>query len=263
MRRFEHAREAERVDPRSVAAARRVGNLQVPLRRYAEARQALDRALAISPSNLLAILNKTMTFLGEGDLAGARATVEPASKNAEPTALVVFVANYQDLGWALTEEQQQLLLRLTPDAFDGDRAAWGICLAQAYAWRGNEANVRVYAEETRKANEEQLREVPNDAQRRAFLGLSLAYLGRKDEAIREGLRAVEILPVSKDAINGPYLSISSPDLHSHGRAGEGDRSAGAGAEDPVLHLARLAEDRPNFDPIRNNPRFQKLVAGAK
>ena len=261
---LQHAREAERVDPRSVAAARRVGNLQVPLRRYAEARQALDRALAISPSNLLAILNKTMTFLGEGDLAGARATVEQASKNAEPTALVVFVANYQDLGWALTEEQQQLLLRLTPDAFDGDRAAWGICLAQAYAWRGNEANVRVYAEEARKANEEQLREVPNDAQRRAFLGLSLAYLGRKDEAIREGLRAVEILPVSKDAINGPYLQHQLARIYIL----TGEPAKAIDQLEQVLKVPYLISPAwlkidPNFDPIRNNPRFQKLVAGAK
>src|SRR5262249_704788 len=113
-------------------------------------------------------------------------------------------ANYQDLGWTFGEEQQQLLLRLTPDAFDGDSATWGICLTQAYALKGDSANTRLYAEETRKANEEQLRGAPDDAQRHTFLGLSLAFLGRKDEAIREGLRATELVPVSRDAINGPY-----------------------------------------------------------
>src|SRR5262249_48985786 len=155
-----------------------------------------DRALAISPSNLSAILTRVMSFLGEGDLVGARAALQSASKNVEPTALVAYVSNYQDLVWALDDEQQQLLLRLTPDAFDDDRAAWGICLTQAYALKGDPSNKRVYAEVARKANEEQLREVPDDAQRHVFLGLCLAYLGRKDEAVREGLKGVGLVPVS-------------------------------------------------------------------
>ncbi|HKD18374.1 MAG TPA: protein kinase, partial [Thermoanaerobaculia bacterium] len=259
---LQHAREAERVDPRSVAAARRVGIILVPQRRYAEARQADDRALAISPSNLLAILSKAMTFLGEGDLAGARAFLESSAKNVEPTALVAFVANYQDLGWALSEEQQQLLLRLTPDAFDGDRATWGICLAQAYAWKGDTANVRVHAEEARKANEEQIRDAPNEAQRHAFLGLSLAYLGRKDEAIREGLRAVELQPTSKDAVNGPY------DQHLLARiyilVGEHEKALDqieAILKIPYYLSPAWLKIDPNFDPLRKNPRFQKLASG--
>src|SRR5262249_40212828 len=122
----------------------------------------------------------------------------------EPTALVSFVAQSWDLGWALDEAQRELLLRLTPGAFDEDRGNWGICLAQEYALKGDRANLRLYAEEARKATEEVLRGTPDDATRRMLLGLSLAYLDRKEEAIREGLRGVALMPVSKDAIVGPY-----------------------------------------------------------
>jgi TolB-like protein/Tfp pilus assembly protein PilF len=261
---LEHAKELERLDPRSASAAARLGGALLPLRRYAEARQAYDRALAISPANFPAVLSKTMTFLGEGDLAGGRGVLESAARTIEPVALVAFVANAQDLGWALTEEQQQLLLRLTADAFDGDRAIWGICLAQAYAWKSDRANVRIYAEEARKAIEEQLRNVPGDAQRRVFLGLSLAYLGLKEEAIREGLRAVELLPISKDAINGPYLQHQLARIYIV--VGEPDK-----AIDQLERLLKIPyyvsaawlKIDPNFDPIRNNPRFQKLVAGVQ
>jgi tetratricopeptide (TPR) repeat protein len=145
-----------------------------------------------------------MTYLGEGDLAGARAVLKAAPKEVEPTALVEYLANYQDLGWVVDEEQRELLLRLTPSAFDGDRGVWALALIQAYALKGDAANVHTYAEEARKAFEEQLRAAPNNALLHVELGLALAYLGRREEAIREGERGVALGPVSKDAQNGPY-----------------------------------------------------------
>ena len=63
-------------------------------------------------------------FLGEGDLAGARAVLKAAPKEVEPTALVAYLATYFDLVWVLDEEQRELLLRLTPSAFDDDRGVW-------------------------------------------------------------------------------------------------------------------------------------------
>ena len=95
-------------------------------------------------------------------------------------------------------------MRLPAEAFDDDRGLWALCLAQAYALKGDTDNVRTYAEEARKAFEEQLRAAPNDAQRHVVFGLALAYLGRKEEAIREGERGVALDPVSKDAIGGTY-----------------------------------------------------------
>ena len=57
----------------------------------------------------------------------------------------------------------------------------------------------LYADSARIAFEEQLRATPDDAQRHVFLGLALAYLGRKADAVREGQRAVALLPISRDA----------------------------------------------------------------
>ena len=261
---LEHARQAERLDPRSSASAMRSASTLRALRRYRESREATDRALAISPSSLPATLTRVMSFLGEGNLAAARAALQSAAKGAEPTALVAYASNYQDLVWVFDEEQHQLLLRLTPDAFDGDRSAWGICLAQAYALKGDAANTRVYAEAARKAYEEQLRDAPDDAQRHAFFGLSLAYLGRKDEAIREGLRGVELRPISKDAVNGPYLSHQLARIYI--LVGEPEKAIDQ--LEKVLKVPYYLSPAwmkidPNFDPLRGNPRFQKLVAGAK
>ncbi len=93
---------------------------------------------------------------------------------------VAFLATYTDLFWLLDDAQRQQLLGLTPVAFDDDRGTWALCLAQAYGFTGDGANVHKYAEQARKAYEEQLLAAPNDAQRHAVLGLALAYLGRKE-----------------------------------------------------------------------------------
>jgi tetratricopeptide (TPR) repeat protein len=210
------------------------------------------------------IERRAMTYLAEGDLAGARASLRSTSKAVEPTALVAYVAMYWDLVWILDENERALLLRLMPDAFDRDRTAWGICLAQAYALNGDQTNTRLYAEEARKANEDLLRQAPNDAQRHVFLGLSLAYLGRKEEAIREGLRAVELQPVSKDGYTGPYLQHQLVRIYM--LVGEPEKALDQ--LEPLLKVPYYLSPGwlkidPNFDPLRKNPRFQKLVAGAK
>jgi tetratricopeptide (TPR) repeat protein len=174
------------------------------------------------------------------------------------------LAQYWDLVWVLDQEQRELLLRLTPSAFDDDRGTWGLCLVQAYALKGDAANVRTYAEEARKAYEEELRATPNDSQRHVNLGLSLAYLGRKEEAIREGKHGVELLPISKDAYAGAYLQHQLVRIYM--LVGEPEKALDQ--LEPLLKIPYYLSPGwlkidPNFDPLRSNPRFQKLVAGAK
>jgi len=173
---------------------------------------------------------------------------------------VAYVANFQDLAWVLDEEQRELLLRLTPSAFDDDRGNWALCLVQAYALKGDAANVRTYAEEAREAYEEHLRATPENPKRRATLGLALAYLGRKEEAVREGERGVALDPVSKDARDGPYCQHVLARIYI--LVGEPDKALDK--LEPLLKIPYLLSPGwlkidPNFDPLRKNPRFQKLV----
>ena len=80
----EHLREAVRLDPRSANNLRILGDALLRLRRYPEAREAFDRALALAPASLNLIEGKAMTFLGEGDLAGARAVLVPRPGTSSP-----------------------------------------------------------------------------------------------------------------------------------------------------------------------------------
>jgi eukaryotic-like serine/threonine-protein kinase len=259
---LEHCQKAVRIDPQNPGTA--LGWTLLSLRRYREARESVDQALVFRPANLTLIEHKAMTFLGEGDLGGARATLDAVPREVEPTALAAYLAYYYDLAWVLDDAKRDLVLRLTPDAFDGDRGVWALALMQAFALKGDATNVRVHAEEARKESEAQLRDVPNDAGRHANMGLALAYLGRKEEAIRESRRAVELVPIAKDAVTGTYW------VHQLVRVYilVGEHEKAIDELEKVLKVpyylspAWLKID-PNFDPLRSNPRFQKLVAGGK
>ncbi len=255
-------RQAERLDPRSVVLSTSIGSALLRLRRYTEARETLDRGLGLAPANLRLIENKAMTYLCEGDLTGARKVIEAAPSAVEPTALVAYLANYNDLVWVLDESQREVLLRLEPKAFDDDRATWALALVQAYVLRGDAAKVRAYAEIASKAFAEQVRVAPGEVGRQMSLALSLAYRGRKDEAIRVGERGYASESVAKDARVGAY------NLHQLVRiyvlTGETEK-----ALDNLDLLLKVPyylgpgwlRIDPNFDALRKNPRFQKLVDG--
>jgi tetratricopeptide (TPR) repeat protein len=231
------------------------------MRRYPEAAQAFDLGLAFAPSNLDLIEGKAMNLIAQGNLAGAREVLRRPPPDVEPAALVAYVADLWDMGWALDPEQQKLLRGLTPQAFSDDRAAWGFSLAQADALAGDTASLRLHAEAARAAFEEQLRAAPGDAQRMARLGIALAYLGRKEEAVREGEKAAALLPVSRDGFFGPYVQhqVARIDI----LVGEQERALDR--LEPLLKVpyylsAGWLRVDPNFDPLRKNPRFGKLAA---
>jgi len=260
----EQLKQAELLDPRSVVTLRRLGVALLYLRHYSEAREVLDRGLAVAPTALDLIEFKAMSFLAEGDLAGARASLAADSKKIEPTALVAYLATYNDLVWVLDEEQRKLLVRLMPSAFDDDKGIWALCLAQVFALSGDTAAAGSRAEAGRTALEEQLQAAPNEPALHQELGLLMAYAGRREEAIQEGRRAVDLVPVAKDAYNGAYFQHQLARIYI--LVGEPEKALDL--LEPLLKMPYFLSPGwlkidPNFDPLRKNPRFQKLVAQTK
>jgi hypothetical protein len=107
-----------------------------------------------------------------------------------------------------------------------------------------------------------LADVPDDPQRLAFKGLMLAYLGRKAEAIAAGRRSVELVPIVRDASNGPYMQ------HVLARTYVvlGDHERALDALEPLLKIPYFLSPGwlrvdPTWDPLRGNSRFERLVAG--
>jgi serine/threonine-protein kinase len=115
-------------------------------------------------------------------------------------------------------------------------------------------------EQARLISERLLREAPEDPARHAQHGLILAALERKEEAIAEGKRAVELLPESQDAFAGPQCTASLAEIYAcTGELDEAfrliDHLLGIpnGLSIPILKL------EPIWDPLRKDPRFQALI----
>jgi tetratricopeptide (TPR) repeat protein len=252
---------ALRLDPRSPSAARRLATVHLFHRQYDAADSAIDRAIALAPTNPQMVLIKVMVTLGRGDLAGARAVVAAAARRIEATMLFAFLATYQDLYWALDDAQQRLVLELSPAAFDDDRGVWGIVRAEIHHLRGDARRAAAYADSARDALAAQSRDAPDDAQRRVLLGLALAYLGRNAEAVREGRRGVELLPIDRDAFQGPYVQLQFVRIHL--LAGEQEQALDH--LEPLLRIPFYLSPGwlrldPSFAPVRNHPRFVRLLA---
>jgi TolB-like protein len=260
-----HLREAALLDPRSVETARKIVTSLLGLRRYPEALAAADRALVFVPDNLSLILSKATVYLAQGDLPGAREVLRAAElQQVDRVSLTVYRATRGDLYWVLEDEQQRLLLRLSPAAFADSRGDWGLALAGTYILRGDTALGRTYADSARLALEAQLRGAPENSMLHAVHGVVLGYLGRRAEAIREGESAVSLTPLSKDLFVGGYVLLQLARVHL--LAGEPERA--------LDQLERLLQEHypflsprlllidPTFAPLRGNPRFDQLVRGS-
>jgi len=256
-----HLAKASALDPRSANTARRHAFALQCLGRYPEAGAEYDRALALAPTNLAIIEQKAMVSLGQGDLAGAQTALRAGLSRVDTTALLAFFANYQDLYWVLDDVLQRRLLTLPVAAFDDDRGTWAIVRAQTYDLRKEVAKTKVYADSARLAIEEVLRATPADGQRHVFLGLALAYLGRKGDAIREGEHASKLVPITRDAFLGAYIQHQLVRIYL--LVGEPQKALDqleSLLKNPYTLSPGWLKIDPTFDPLRGKPRFERLVA---
>jgi len=253
-----HADKARFLDPRSVPAIYRNGVILVWLRRYAAAISVFEQALAVAPANLAALQMKAMAFLGEGNLTAAQALLkQPGTPHTE---LLINFGMYWDLYWLFDDAQREALLKLSLENFAGVRASRAITFAQVCAGAGRTAELRKFSEEAERAFAADLATTPEEAEMHVMRGLALAYLGRKNEAVREGERGLALLPVSRDGYTGPYVQHQLVRIYMI----VGEKEKALDLLEPLFKVpyylspAWLSID-PNFAPLKGHPRFEALL----
>jgi len=255
-----HGQQAFRLDPRSVLAAVRLQDIYLWLHRYPEALDMSEAALALAPGDLSASENKAMVYAGQGDLAGAREVIRQISPTFAGPEVAAYFGTYWDLYWLLDEPQQELLLRLTPAAFDNDRGAWATVLMQLSWLRGDRARARALADTAWQETQVQLRAAPEDAQRHVLGGLMLAYLGRKNDAIAQGLKGLALSPIATDYVSGPYYQQIMARIYL--MVGEPEKALDM--LEPLLKMPYYLSPGwlrvdPTFAALKGNPRYERLL----
>jgi TolB-like protein/Tfp pilus assembly protein PilF len=260
-------------DPRNALFMSELANTECMLRHWSAAARAEGNAAALAPDlPTLPIEKSYIDFWLRGDLAPLRAVLAGIPSGVDPDGFVTrtrwdaallardFVAAEHAVVISSTHKILVLGHSLPKSYMLG-------CVALA---NGETERAQPLFEAARPTMEGAVLAAPSEPFGHAWLGVLYAYLGRKEDALREGREAVTLLPESRDAVYGPSLAGMLALIYA--RTGESDQAltiierllttpgAVAKAFEGNITLAELRL-RWEWDPLRNNPRFQKIVAG--
>ena len=257
-----YGREAAALDPLNMYLASGPALTYAELRQFTQATYYYDRALAMRPESFDAQLGKALAYLGHtGDLAGAQRLLPDMSRPMDGAGGGAPVFSLCDIAPLLDAKRQARVLSLGPRALEGDSTV--LALMKALVLRANKRNLEARAQfdSARMFLEITVRRWRSDDYFAALLGLALAGLGRSADAVREGKRAVDLVPVSKDAEWAGYLRANLARIYVllDQREAAIDQLEIVLSRPGPLSAGWLRAD-PFWDPLRGSPRFQRLAA---
>jgi len=263
VRNFERASE---LDPRNVLLLANLAGMYRYSRAYDEANNALARALALDPNDSgLRLFRAYIEMTSQADTRPFRAAIEkirandPVFAENEMKSAGFFLALFERDAVAAARTAEALPENnASNDDVELGRNFWKGVVARM---KGDVAAARVAFTMARAEQEEAVRARSHKALPLCGLGLIDAGLERKEEALREGRRAVELTPVVKDSLEGPivltYFALICAWTGERDLAIEQLEIAAKIPAGPNYGELRLS---PVWDPLRGDPRFDKIVA---
>ena len=257
---FRHAAE---LDPRSVDDLFEQASISYYTRDYPAVERVVARAFELAPDSPDLYALRMATYVnGEGNLDKARRLMREALSRFEIGRFgeTQLYGDCFDL-LAADDAYQAEVARFTPATFAGVPLSYYGFMASVSHRRGDAAKVRAYADSARSEALASIRRHEDNAFTYTALAISNAYLGRADEAVQAGKRALEVTPLSKDALFGTegyvalaqvYTLLGKPDSAV-------DQLRAVLAVPSYLSAGRLRAD-PFWAPLKGNAGFEQLVA---
>jgi serine/threonine protein kinase/tetratricopeptide (TPR) repeat protein len=261
VRDFEHAME---LDPQNVKILIGAVITYAQMREYKKAREVADRIIALEPNDIEHRLGRAHIDLRE------RADTRPLDALGKMLAHdpeAWFYLAFCERDAVAVDHALAALGARGEDTFGAGEGE--MTFSRAYLEglvarvKGDAAAAQAAFSAARARQEEAVRARPDDGPPLCALGLIDAALGRKEEALREGRRALELTPIAKDSMNGTDVLY----FYAVICAQTGERDL---AMEQLQTLAKIPAGwvlsygdirlNPDWDPLRGDPRFEKIVA---
>jgi TolB-like protein/Tfp pilus assembly protein PilF len=256
------------LDPRNVPCLTTLSSTYYWLHDYDQVARLIDRVIALLPNQKdYRIIRAWLEADQRADTGPSRAAIEKILTKEPGSEKDPFVAHWR-LSLALYDRELDAAGALAA-ARSQRHGGWGgrdFWLGRVARLKGDVAAARAAFMRARTQLEEELRDHPDDISRLSHLGLIDAALGRKEEALSEGRRAMELVAIAPEAIKGPYTNEGFTRMwFAIICAWAGERELALEQLEVLAKIpggpsyGRLRLD-PVWDPLRGDPRFEKIVA---
>src|SRR6058998_1187408 len=252
------------LDPKNLTLLFNLAFSYIAQRKFEDAAQTLDRAIATAPQSFGSRgMKAAMAIIWKGDVAFAENQLSLVPPEFDPDGIVTSARV-----WVLTLQRKFADALQVAQQFRGETLAYfntapcpkAFLEGRLYLYQGDRMKAQAAFEDARTSAEKLVRDAPGDSTRHGQLGTILAGMGLKEDAIKEGKKAVELLPEFQDAFDGPQATAALAEIYAW--VGENDEAlrlldhllrVPAGLTVPLLKLD------PVWDPLRKDPRFQALI----
>jgi TolB-like protein/Flp pilus assembly protein TadD len=266
--------KAWQLDPRNASVIWNLAETYACLGRYNEAKRVFAQGLAVNPrAYLFAVAEATIDLKKDGDLAALSAILESIPHEFDPGGAVTTVALRLHLMKREYEKVAQTLERSHHREFNDSGIGGTASSLDGYTFvkewyeglaaqgQGDASRAEQLFGIALRLVQADPRQCSSDAKTNSMLGLINAALGRKEEAVAYGSRAVELLPVSLDAYDGPVMQTNLAVIYA--QTGEMDRAMEQLAmllKTPNGATPGTLRVEPEWDALRKDPRFEKLIS---
>jgi TolB-like protein/Flp pilus assembly protein TadD len=267
---FEKARE---LDPRNASVLWNLAETYASIGRTEEAERGFAAGMEVNPgAHLFSLAGAAIALRDHGNLEPLCTVLCGIPAEFDPGGGVTNIALRVYLAARDYDEAERWLKKSRYDRFNDIGLGGPASILDGYtfprSWyegliargRGDADAAERAFESTQRIVEEDQRSGEGDAKLMAMLGLVQAQRGHKNEAIAAGRRAVELLPISRDAFDGPLIALKLAVIYA--QVGEADRALDLLADliqrpnGPTPGTLRV---EPEWDPLRSDPRFEKMA----